>query len=105
MTAARYETMKLNPEPTDVQWASYRRHCAAGTTPGNPRWYQVPTLPATRVFKANAAPVYPELSKGTKILPVIRFFPKPKQLPAEPTTRDYVEIFDKENHYVTTSTV
>ena len=56
--------MQLNPEPTDVQLALFRRHKAARTTPGNPKWYK-PLVAKLFVFKAGQPPVYPRLPTGT----------------------------------------
>ena len=55
--------VKLNPEPTDVQLATFRRHKAAGTTPGNPKWYKLQVV-RPFVFKAGAAPILPRLPTG-----------------------------------------
>jgi len=49
---------RLNPEPTEVQWARYQRHKAAGTSPGNPKWYR-PQVLRRFEFKAGLPPKYP----------------------------------------------
>ena len=53
----------LNPEPTDVQLALFRRHKAARTTPGNPKWYK-PQCTVPFKFKGGLKPVYPSLPTG-----------------------------------------
>jgi hypothetical protein len=53
----------LNPEPTDVQLACFRRHKVAGTSPGNPKWYR-PLVVKPFVFKAELPPNYPRLPTG-----------------------------------------
>lgn len=58
------KTCSLNPEPTDLQRATWRRHHKAGTSPGNPKWYAVPRLPAYREFKPGQKPVYPRIETG-----------------------------------------
>lgn len=98
-----HDLSRLNPEPTDVQRAIWRKHHKAGTTPGNPKWYRASTLPKTRVFKPGAAPVYPAWCKGVPKTKPITCFPKPNQLPAEPTTREYVDVFEEDNHYRSTT--
>ena len=56
---------KLNPAPTDVQFATFRRHQERGTTPGNPKWYQREALTVKPFeFKAGCPPVYPRLPTG-----------------------------------------
>ena len=57
---------RLNPAPTDVQRALYRRHRAAGTSPGNPKWYNriAAKLPAPFTFVPGRKPVYPRLPTG-----------------------------------------
>lgn len=54
----------LNPEPTDVQRAIWRRHHKAGTSPGNPKWYRAPALPKPPKPWAGQKPVYPKLETG-----------------------------------------
>ena len=54
----------LNPDPTDVQRAVWRRHHKAGTSPGNPKWYKAPVLPKPPKPWAGQAPVYPALPSG-----------------------------------------
>jgi len=56
----------LNPEPTDVQRATWRRHHKKGTSPGNPKWYRAATMPKPREFKPGRAPVYPKLPTGAE---------------------------------------
>ena len=58
---------RLNPEPTDVQLATFRRHKAAGTTPGNPKWYK-PDVVKPFEFKAGLPPKYPHLPTGAQWL-------------------------------------
>ena len=53
----------LNPEPTDLQRAQWRKHKLAGTSPGNPKWYK-PVAIAPFVFKAGLAPIYPKIESG-----------------------------------------
>jgi hypothetical protein len=48
----------LNPEPTDVQLAMFRRHKLKGTSPGNPKWYR-PQVVKPFEFKAGRPPQYP----------------------------------------------
>ena len=95
----------INPEPTDVQRAIWRKHKKAGTSPGNPKWYHAPQTAAKAPFawKAGAAPVYPSWCKGVPKTKPITHFPKPNQLPAEPTTREYVDVFEETNHYRSTT--
>ena len=57
------EDVRLNLEPTDAQLALFYRHKAAGTTPGNPKWYK-PQGVRPFVFKAGAAPVLPRMPTG-----------------------------------------
>ena len=57
----------LNPEPTDVQLATFRRHKAAGTTPGNPKWYK-PDVVKPFEFKAGLPPKFPHLPTGAQWL-------------------------------------
>ena len=52
----------LNPEPTDVQLALFRRHKQAGTSPGNPKWYK-PLIVKRFEFKGGPAK-YPSLPTG-----------------------------------------
>ena len=55
----------LNPEPTDVQRATLRRHQKAGTSPGNPKWYRSPAVkPFT--FTPGLPPKYPRLPTGAQ---------------------------------------
>jgi hypothetical protein len=54
----------LNPEPTDVQLATYARHKRAGTTPGNPKWYKPTKAPTPFRFVPGMAPVYLRLPSG-----------------------------------------
>jgi len=56
----------LNPEPTDVQRAQWRRHHKKGTSPGNPKWYRTAALPAPRQFKPGQPPKYPALPTGAE---------------------------------------
>ena len=56
---------RLNPEPTDVQLALFRRHKAAGTTPGNPKWYK-PQVVKPFEFKAGLPPKYPRYPTGAE---------------------------------------
>lgn len=58
----KYE-VKVNPAPTDVQLATFRRHKAARTTPGNPKWYK-PQVVRPFTFKVEAPPVLPRLPTG-----------------------------------------
>lgn len=55
----------LNPEPTAAQWALYRRHRDAGTSPGNPKWYKDPSIKPF-VFVPDKAPRYPRLPSGAE---------------------------------------
>jgi len=55
--------MSLNPEPTDLQRAQWRKHKRAGTSPGNPKWYKSRVI-RPFVFKAGQAPVYPRVESG-----------------------------------------
>ena len=54
----------INPEPTDVQRALWRRHKAAGTSPGNPKWYK-PQKVTPFEFKAGLPARFPRLPTGT----------------------------------------
>lgn len=56
---------KLNPEPTDVQRATYRRHQRKGTSPGNPKWYKKFTVQPF-VFVAGKPPVFPRIESGAE---------------------------------------
>ena len=49
---------KLNPDPADYLIAKMVRLRATGKSPGNPKWYRVPTLPRFE-FKPNQPPVFP----------------------------------------------
>ena len=57
--------VKLNPAPTDVQFATYRRHKKAGTTPGNPKWYK-PLVVKPFIFREGKPPVYPHVETGAQ---------------------------------------
>ena len=54
---------EINPEPTDVQRATWRRHKAAGTSPGNPKWYKPQTVKPFE-FKAGLPAKFPRLPTG-----------------------------------------
>jgi hypothetical protein len=103
MTACIYgsDKCRLNPEPTDVQRAIWRRHKAKGTTPGNPKWYKVPKLPARLEFKYGQKPKYPALPTGAeyRIKHGDTIRPKEKDpfiLAANKTSMaDYVAAYDK----------
>lgn len=56
---------KPNPEPTDVQLALFRRHKAAGTSPGNPKWYE-PLVVQPFVFKAGLPAKMPYIETGAQ---------------------------------------
>ena len=58
----KYE-VKLNPEPTPVQFAQFRRHRAAGTSPGNPKWYKPPTI---KPFKFVGGVRLPRIESGAE---------------------------------------
>lgn len=55
---------EINPEPTDIQRATWRKHKAAGTSPGNPKWYRPRVFPKPFTFTPNRAPVFPRLGTG-----------------------------------------
>lgn len=87
---------RLNPEPTDVQRAQWRRHHKKGTSPGNPKWYRAPnpTPKAPFTWRPGMAPVYPKLS------PAESDYRKPAPDPFEAargkeTTAEYVAAYDK----------
>lgn len=91
----------LNPEPTDLQRAIWRRHHKAGTSPGNPKWYRTAALPAPRQFKPGQPPKYPALESGAEYMikhgDQIR--PKSKDpftvARGKETTAEYVAAYDK----------
>lgn len=56
----------LNPEPSDVQRAQWRRHHKAGTSPGMPKWYKASNPPAKAPFTIRPDPVYPKLPTGAE---------------------------------------
>lgn len=58
------ETNRLNPEPTDAQWAAYHKHKSRGTTPGNPKWYKPRTIGKRVEFVPGRPPVYPRIESG-----------------------------------------
>ena len=54
--------LKLNPEPTDVQLALFKRHKQAGTSPGNPKWYKSLVV---KPFEFKGGPAkYPPIPTG-----------------------------------------
>jgi hypothetical protein len=55
----------LNPEPTELQWALYRRHKRAGTSPGNPKWYR-PQVVKPFVFKSGQPAKLPRYPTGAE---------------------------------------
>lgn len=59
--------VKLNPEPTDIQWAQFKRHKAAGTSPGNPKWYK-PQIVKPFEFKAGLPARLPRIETGAEWL-------------------------------------
>ena len=61
MTYTHYK--EINPEPTDVQRAIWRRHKAAGTSPGNPKWYK-PFVVKPFEFKAELPAKLPHIESG-----------------------------------------
>ena len=53
----------LNPEPTQGQLALFARHKAAGTSPGNPKWYK-PVVVKPFEFKAGQPARFPRYPTG-----------------------------------------
>lgn len=58
-TCKNCKVSKLNPAPDELALAQFQRHKARNTTPGNPKWYKVPTI-KPYVFKPGQPPRYPE---------------------------------------------
>lgn len=56
---------RLNPEPTDLQLALFRRHKAAGTTPGNPKWYKSQVIKPFE-FKKGLPAKLPQYATGAQ---------------------------------------
>lgn len=54
---------EINPEPTDVQRATWRRHKVAGTSPGNPKWYK-PLVIRAFEFTAGRPARLPHIETG-----------------------------------------
>ena len=92
------DTCPLNPEPTDVQRAQWRRHHKKGTSPGNPKWYRTAALPAPRQFKPGQPPKYPTLESGAeyKLKRLDEKAPDPfKVVRRKETIADYVAAYNK----------
>lgn len=88
----------LNPEPTDVQRAIWRRHHKKGTSPGNPKWYRAASMPKPRKFKPGQPPVYPKIESGQayRRAHLADVAPDPFRVArGEETVAGYVAAFDK----------
>lgn len=95
----------LNPEPTDGQRAIWRHHKAKGTSPGNPKWYKVPKLPARLEFKYGQKPKYPAIESGAEYMAKHGHNNRPKRddpfirASGKATTADYVKAFDAAHRF------
>lgn len=87
---------RLNPEPTDWQVASFKRHHEHGTSPGNPKWYHVPTGKAPFVFEPGRKPMYPAwtYSRNVGTVRQCRDDTVFQNLSAEMPIAEYVKAFE-----------
>lgn len=64
-TCKACQLVQLNPEPSDYLIARMANLRRAGKSPGNPKWYHVPTMPRFE-FKPGLPPKFPRLPTGAE---------------------------------------